>query len=260
MNSFRFWTLPRPGDVLILYGTGLGPPIGGVDTTLPLTVISERLPRFMWAGSHRRTFRTTADRLAVRGLTRLYLRFRKNAPIGCQVSIVVQTSNLGTPIVSNGPATAIAPTDHGPCVDPVDAFSSTLLTFPANSTILGISLQQNVTVTPTSGTSTTSATTDTYQILATGFTPAQFAALAPTMAESSNGSCFSGYVPATPAAASLPAATYLDIGPSITLTPPSGSPFMIPATAPGVFLGKSSAGIPAGLWGLQAREAPTWVL
>jgi hypothetical protein len=70
------------------------------------------------------------------------------------------------------------------------------------------------------------------------------------MAQSSNNSCFSGYVPTVTATApaSLPAATYLDLGPSITLTPPGGSPFMLPAAAAGVFLGKNSAGIPPGFW------------
>jgi hypothetical protein len=237
-----------PGDILVLFGTGLGPVTGGSDNTLPLAGNLGTAPTVYVGGVASSSVSYYGRSPCCAGLDQIVFTVPPNAPLGCQVSIIVQTSNGGVPIVSNGPATAIGATHHTPCSDPVDAFPPALLSFPVSSSILGIALQQNIAVNPTT-TPPKSTTTDNYQILVTQFTPAQFAALAPLMAQSSNNSCFAGFVPATAAPIGLPQATYLDIGPSVTLTPPSGTPFPIPAAAAGVFVGQSSAGIAGGNWG-----------
>jgi len=154
------------------------------------------------------------------------------------------------PIVSNGPTTAIAAAHHMPCVDPVDEFPPSLLSYTGTSKILTVALQQNVAVTPTpGGSSTQSMTNVTDLVLAAQFTQAQINALAPTMAKSSLNSCLTGFVPAPASTPGLPPATYLDIGPAVSLVPPSGAPFAIPAAAPGVFQALNALAIPSGTWG-----------
>ena len=234
-----------PGDSLILFGTGLGSVAGGNDTILPQSGNVGTAPTVYVGGVASPNVSYYGRSPGFPWLDQIVFTVPPNAPLGCQVSIVVQTSNAGVPIVSNGPATAIGAMDHVPCVDPVDAFPAALLSFPANTTVLGISLMQNVTF----SSPTTSRTTDTYQILVTGFTPPQFVALSANMAESSNNSCFSGFVPAVAGPPGPAPATFLDAGPSLTLTPPSGAPITLPAVAAGIFLGGDSLGIPSGPWG-----------
>jgi uncharacterized protein (TIGR03437 family) len=236
-----------PGDILVMYGTGLGPSIGGVDTGVPVTGNLGTAPTVYVGGVASPEVAYYGRSPSLPGLDQIVFTVPQNAPLGCEVSIVVETSNVGVPIVSNGPATAIGAVDHAPCVDPVDAFTS-LLGSPANSTVLGISLQQNTTFTS----ATASTTSDAYQILAAQFTPTQFLDLSANMAESSNNSCFSGFVPAVAPPAGLPPAIFLDAGPSLTLTPPSGAPVAVPAALPGVYLAKNSLGIPPGSWGFTA--------
>jgi uncharacterized protein (TIGR03437 family) len=237
-----------PGDALVLFGTGLGPVAGGNDTILPQSGNIGTVPTVYVGGVPSTNVSYYGRSPGFPGLDQIVFTVPQNAPLGCQVSIVVETSNAGVPIVSNAPATAIGTPDQMPCTDPVDAFPAALLSFPANSTVLGISLQQNTTF----SSPTTSATSTAFQILFTQLTPPQFLALSANMAESSNNSCFSGFVPAVAPPAGLPPAIYLDAGPSVTLVPPSGAPFAVPALAAGVYLGKSSAGIPSGLWGFAA--------
>ena len=234
-----------PGDALVLFGTGLGPVAGGNDTILPQPGNIGPAPTVYVGGVPSTNVSYYGRSPGFPGLDQIVFTVPQNAPLGCQVSIVVQTSNGGVPIVSNAPATAIGAPDHVPCTDPVDAFPAALLSFPANSTVLGIALQQNTSF----SSPTTSATSTVFQILFTQLTPPQFLALSANMAESSNNSCFSGFVPAVAPPAGLPPAVYLDAGTSVTLTPPSGSPIAVPALAAGVYLGQAPAAIPSGPWG-----------
>jgi uncharacterized protein (TIGR03437 family) len=244
-----------PGDVLVMYGTGLGPATGNIDTTNPQAGNIGAAPVVYVGGVASTNVSYYGRSPALPGLDQIIFTVPMNAPLGCHVSIVVQTTNAGVPIVSNAPATALAATDHTPCVDPVNAFPAQILSLPISSTILGISLMENQSFLPTPGSTqlpTTPAITDTYQILASQFTPTQFLGLSLNLAESTEGSCFAGFVPNVATPAALPPATYLDIGTSITLTPPSGSPLILPATAAGVFLGKDSLGVPFGAWGFSS--------
>jgi uncharacterized protein (TIGR03437 family) len=233
-----------PGDILVMYGTGLGPAIEGFDTILPVTGNLGTAPTVYVGGVPSPSVLYYGRSPCCAGLDQIVFTVPQNAPLGCQVSIIVQTSNVGVPIVSNGPTTAIAATDHTPCTDPVDEFPPTFLSFTGNSKVLIVSLQQNVSVSA-GGTSTTS---DTDLVLAAQFTPAQVNALAPTMAKSSLNSCLTGFVPASAGGPALAPAIYLDAGPSVKLTPPSGAPITVPALIPGVYQEKDSLGIPAGAW------------
>jgi len=245
-----------PGDVVVLFGTGLGPANGGVDTSLPAPGnVGSARPTVFVGGAVSPNVTYYGRSPALPGLDQIIFTIPPNAPLGCHVSVVVETQNQGVPIVSNAPATAIAATDHTPCVDPVNAFPAQILGLPVSANILGISLMENqsfVPGAPGASVPSTPVITDTYQILASQFTPNQFLGLSLNLAESTQGSCFAGFVPNVATPATLPAATYLDIGTGITLTPPAGSPLMLPATAPGVFLGKDALGIPFGAWGFSS--------
>jgi uncharacterized protein (TIGR03437 family) len=243
-----------PGDVLVLFGTGLGPSIGGDDTTHPMAGNLGTAPTVFVGGVASPKVSYYGRSPLLPGLDQITFTVPPNAPLGCHVSIIVQTANMGVPIVSNAPATAIAATGHTPCTDPVNAFPAQLLGFPVNSQILGISLVENTSFLPAPGSTTLPAKptiTDTYQILVSQFSPKQFLGLSLNLAESTNGSCFAGFVPNVAVPAALPPANYLDTGTFVTLTPPSGAPFMLPAAGPGVYLGQDSMGVPAGTWGFS---------
>ena len=243
-----------PGDVVVLFGTGLGPAMGNNDTNFPVQGNLGAAPAVYVGGVPSTNVSYYGRSPALPGLDQIIFTIPQNAPLGCHVSVIVQTSNTGVPIVSNAPATSIATTDHVPCNDPVNAFPAQLLGFPISFNILGISLMENMSFLPSApgaAPPTKPTITDTYQILFSQFTPNQFLGLSLNLAESSPGSCFAGFVPNVAVPASLPPATYLDAGIALTLTPPTGAPFMLPAAGPGVFLGKDSLGFPAGTWGLS---------
>ena len=243
-----------PGDIVVLFGSGLGPAIGGDDTTFPVQGNLGTAPLVYVGGVASPNVAYYGRSPALPGLDQIIFTIPPNAPLGCHVSVIVQTSNMGVPIVSNAPATAIAATDHTPCTDPVNAFPAQLLGFPISFDIIGISLMENMSFLPSApgaAIPTKPSITDTYQILVTQFTPNQFLGLSLNLAESSEGSCFAGFVPNVAVPPALPPATYLDAGTALTLTPPSGAPIVLPAAGPGAFLGKDSLGFPAGIWGFS---------
>jgi uncharacterized protein (TIGR03437 family) len=234
-----------PGDIVVMYGTGLGPAIEGFDTILPLAGNLGTAPMVYVGGVPSTAVLYYGRSPALPGLDQIVFVVPQNAPLGCQVSIIVETSNVGVPIVSNGPTTALATTDHTPCVDPVDEFPPSALTSGGNFSGLIIALVQNTTFTAPN----TSTTSGTELVVTAQFTPAQLFAYAPTMAKSSFNSCLTGFVPNPPPMV-LPNGTFLNAGPSVTLTPPSGAAIAIPTMTPGFYLGTNSVGIPSGAWNL----------
>ena len=234
-----------PGDILVMYGTGLGPAIEGFDTILPVTGNLGTAPTVYVGGVASPSVLYYGRSPCCAGLDQIVFTVPQNAPLGCQVSIIVQTSNVGVPIVSNGPTTAIAATDHMACTDPVDEFPEAALSLTGNFKGLIISLVQNTTFTSPN----TSTTSGSELVIAAQFTAAQLNAYAPTLAKSSENSCLTGFVP-NPAPVVIPPATFLDAGTSVTLTPPSGAPIAVPAAVPGFYMGKNSVGIPSGAWSI----------
>jgi len=246
-----------PGDILVLFGTGLGPSIGDIDTVYPLQGNLGTTPLVYVGGVLAPEVSYYGRTPIYPGLDEIIFTVPPGVPMGCHVSIIVETSNLGVPIVSNGPDTAMSATHHTPCTDPVDAFPPALLASTENSNVLSVSLTENqsyVPSTPGAAPPTTPAVTDTYQVLATQFTPTTLFDLQFLLVEATQGqgNCLPGFVPASVPSLGLPPGVYLDAGKSITLTPPSGAPFMLPEASPGVYLGKDSAGFPAGTWSLSA--------
>jgi len=256
-NPFELVTVvdtAAPGDVVVLFGTGLGPAISGIDTSYPIEENIGTAPTVYVGGVPSPDVSYYGRSPAEPGLDQIIFTIPPNAPQGCHISIVVETANLGVPIVSNAPATAISSTDHTPCVDPENAFPAMLLGAPFSFNVLGILFTENQSFLPAAGSTTIPAKpaiSDTYQILTAEFTPTQFLDLPLAFAQSSNGSCFAGFVPNVATPATLPPATYLDAGTSAALSPPVGARFMLPAAGPGVFQGQDSLGIQYGTWYLS---------
>lgn len=244
-----------PGDILVVLGTGLGPSIGDIDTTFPIQGNLGTAPLVYVGGVLSPNVAYYGRTPIFPGLDEIIFTVPQGVPMGCHVSIIVQTANLGVPIVSNAPDTAISATTHTPCTDPVEAFPPALLARTGNTNTLNISLTENQSYVPgTAGGAipTTPVTTDTYQVLTAQFTPSQIFPLQFVIVEATQGNCLPGFVPNVAAPPLLPPATYLDAGNAITLTPPSGAPIMLPAAATGTYVGKDSAGFAAGTWGLSA--------
>jgi len=252
-----------PGDVLVLLGTGLGPSIGDIDTNYPIQGNLGTAP-IVYVGEVPSPNVSYYGRTPIYpGLDEIIFTVPMNAPLGCHVSIIVQTANLGVPIVSNVPNTAIAATDHTPCTDPVNGFPAAALADPASSNNFVVSLIENQSFLPSTPGGTIPSKpviADTYQILAPQFTPFELFAVSLTLAEASQGTCEAGFAPNVATPATPPPATYLNIGNPLTLTPPSGSPIVLPAALPGIFVGADSLGIAPGTWTLAtpggANEGP----
>lgn len=240
------------GDIVVLYGTGLGPVNAGqTDTSLPLAGNVGSAPTVFVGGVAAASVAYDGRSPCRVGLDEIAFTIPTGVPTGCQVSIIVQTSNGTVPIESNGPTTAIAATHHTSCTDPVDFVPPSLLSSTTNTKALAVSLKQQIQVNSNGGSSTTSTTTAKAQSFVLQFTPAQLATLAFTNVESSEGSCFTGITLSSSNGGGPPVATYLNAGSSVTLTPPSGNgaPIALPSVGTGEYQNTTVTSIPSGTWG-----------
>jgi uncharacterized protein (TIGR03437 family) len=214
----------KPGDILTVWGTGLGAtPNGGSDTGPPPAGNIGPAPQVFVGGipSPSVTYWGRAPG-SIPGLDQINFQVPPDAPLGCNVSIVVETTNGGTPAVSNAPTIALANTDGATCSDPTQLVLSSYLNL-SSAKVLSLTAQQTINITgnaggPASGTVSGRAEVDLLQ-----FTQAQLAAIAPTVnVTPSFGSCYVG-INGNPGANGPLNFTPLNAGPAITLTPPSAS-------------------------------------
>ncbi len=210
----------KPGDILTVWGTGLGPtPNGGDDISAPPFGNIGNAPQVFVGGipSPSVSYWGRAPGL-IPGLDQINFQVPPDAPLGCNVSIVVQTTN-GT---SNAPTIALADTDGATCSDPTQVITSSDLTV-SSAKVLVLQAQQTINITgnaggPASGTVSGRAEVDMFQL-----TQAQIAALAPgENVKPTFGSCYVG-INANPSANGPFNPTPLDAGPAITLTPASAT-------------------------------------
>jgi uncharacterized protein (TIGR03437 family) len=209
----------KPGDTLLLWGTGLGP-ITGSDADVPAGGNLDA-PVQVFVGGVAATV-TYHGRSADPGLDQINFVVPPGVT-GCYVTVVVQTGNT----VSNNPTISISP-NGGPCSDAngislsSPAISSALA---ANGhinigSVLLIEESFNISLFGQSINTTTTGASATF----TRFTAAQLATTPSLFGIPSVGSCtvstFNGTNPSNPAAAH---ALGLDAGTAISLTPPSGS-------------------------------------
>lgn len=209
----------KPGDTLLLWGTGLGP-ITGSDADVP-NVVDLGTPVQVFVGGVAATV-TYRGRSADPGLDQINFVVPPGVA-GCYVSVVVQTEST----VSNNPTISIGP-NGGPCSDA----NGISLSSPSVSSALAANGHVNigsVLLTEESfnlslfGQSINTTTTGASATF-TRFTAAQLAATPSLFGIPSVGSCtvstFSGTNPSNPAAAH---ALGLDAGSAISVTPPAGN-------------------------------------
>jgi len=150
----------KPGDTLILWGTGLGgtttdtsgAPFGNVGTQPLVFVGGVQSPSVTYWGRSPGSV----------GLDQIVFTVPQNAPLGCNVGIVVETMNGTTPIVSNGPTLSLAATDGAACSDPNELFPTSIFNPADQSGAKGflVSVAQKAVVSVNSnGTTSTSIST-----------------------------------------------------------------------------------------------------
>src|SRR5262249_53307883 len=184
----------KPGDVLTVWGTGLGAtPSGGGDSDAPPAGNIGSAPQVFIGGvpSPSVSYWGRAPG-SIPGLDQINFQVPPNAPLGCNVSIVVQTTNGATAIVSNAPTIALADTDGANCSDPTAPIPPSLLT-AGNAKVIVVDTEQEVDVNPNPNGTSTSTTSSKAEALFLQLTHAQIAAIAPTVnVEPSLGTCYVG--------------------------------------------------------------------
>jgi hypothetical protein len=236
----------KPGDTLIIWGTGLGP-ITGSDATLPVqTDLGTPIQVFVGGVQANVLYR---GRSADPGLDQINIAVPQGVTPGCNVSLVVQTGNL----VSNITSISIA-ANGGTCSDPNTATQPPTLP-PGKSSykwgVFSVFSETEYLSTINSTTLGASALFEGISGVQTGLPTVQ----GPTVSTASVGSCF-----VTAVTESLPVqvgggssgsvtVTGLDAGASLSLAYPSGSVLALkPQTAvPGYYSGVPTS-LPAGTY------------
>jgi uncharacterized protein (TIGR03437 family) len=238
----------KPGDTLTVWGTGLGatPNNGGDTDAAPLGNIGNAPLVFVGGIQSPSVTYWGRSPNTVPGLDQIDFVVPPNAPLGCNVSIVVQTA---TPVaVSNGPTIALAATDGATCSDPTQNLPPSVFNRSGVKTIF-IALGQNVSSRTNSDGTATTTTTSGASAKFLQFTQANpgpltdDANLVPSL-----GTCYSGFSTGQGGYDSDPA-TDLNAGTSVTLTPPSGNALTLPVQYTGFFASPNTSGaLPSGTW------------
>src|SRR5579883_684142 len=194
----------KPGDTLVIWGTGLGPVAGG-DTNLPAAV-DLGTPIQVLIGNVPATI-TYRGRSGYPGLDQINVVVPQNAPTGCTVGVIVQTTTPAT--VSNAPTIAISP-NGGACSDPTIQVTPSFLN--ANSAkVVYLQLQRQSQVTSQNGQPVTN-TSNAAHLFFWQFSQAQIAAVAQTANTiPSLGTCLTGIVQGN-GGSGLPDAKFLNAG------------------------------------------------
>jgi uncharacterized protein (TIGR03437 family) len=229
----------KPGDSLVVWGTGLGPitgsdAVGATGGNLPAQIQ-------VFVGGVQATVQYQGRTPTAVGLDQINITVPQNAPTGCWVPIVVQTNNAGgTPItVSNTPSIAIAP-NGGACNDPLDIVPQSAVPSLLTKSTINTLIVQLETNSPFAG--------------FLGFTSSQAQALLSgahqdDIANASLNTCTLKIFRGTPTSGFPSVFNGLDAGKSVTFTPPAGSPAIFPLVIPGGYAG-SLAAVPSGTWQL----------
>ena len=247
----------KPGDVLVVWGTGLGA-ITGSDAVIP-TPSDLGTPIRVYVGGAQASV-VYRGRSGSPGLDQINIVVPQGVAAGCNVSLVIQTGN----VVSNTVSIPVAPTG-GTCSDPGAAGTSGTSAAPANlnnyrygaieitsiaetltlngqtstTSLIGAAagFDQVTVTTPTGGTTSTSGTPGTV-IDTTSFGSCSVLTLVTSLTGTGGGgSTGTSGVTVTP----------LDAGKSLSLVPPNGSPIIMTSLAAGSYEGTLSA-LPAGTY------------
>ena len=238
----------KPGDTLTIWGTGLGstPNNGGDTGPAPAGNIGSAPMVFVGGVPSPSVTYWGRSPNSIPGLDQINFVVPANAPLGCNVSIVVQTA---TPVaVSNAPTIALAATDGATCSDPAQSLPSYFFGKSGLKTMF-LSLGQYTNVRRNADGTTTTTTTSEASVSFFQLTEALEMTPGVT-SKPSFGSChtnaiWGGGIPDLPGGS-------LDAGLSITLTPPSGNALVLDLQHPGIYnSGSLSTALPGGTWTLS---------
>jgi uncharacterized protein (TIGR03437 family) len=245
----------KPGDGLTLWGTGLGAlPAGQSDAgaaaggNLPAAIT-------VFVGGVQASIAYQGRTPSAVGLDQINFTVPPNAPLGCNVPIIVQTT-APNPTVSNTATIALAATDGATCSDPVQIVPTSYLGKNSLKVVYtGVTLNSSVNGGGSAGTTITGKAAAGFL----QFTQSQIGPAAVLLnTEPTLGSCITGVV-AGGGPSTMPAASYLNGGASVTLTPPSGSPIVLPAQSQGgltLYQNKNVTAAPSGIWNFSNPGGP----
>jgi uncharacterized protein (TIGR03437 family) len=237
----------KPGDILTIWGTGLGatPDKGGDNAGAPFGNIGNAPLVFVGGIQSPSVTYWGRSPNTIPGLDQINFVVPLNAPLGCNVSIIVQTA---TPVaVSNGPTIALAASNGGTCSDPTQDLPPFVFNRSGLKTIF-VALSQNVSTAANSGETTTTTTQSGASARFVQFNEANpglltdHANLAPSL-----GTCYSGFSNRAGGLDSEPG-TQLNAGTSVTLTSASDA-LTLPVQYTGFYASPyTSTALPGGTW------------
>jgi uncharacterized protein (TIGR03437 family) len=245
----------KPGDSLVLWGTGLGAlPAGQSDAS---AAVGGNLPATIQVlvGGVPATILYQGRTPTAVGLDQINFTVPPNAPLGCNIGIVVQTT-APTATVSNAPTIALAATDGATCTDATQIVPTSYLT-KSSLKAAYVSVNENSSLNGFTGAGNNPSTSTSFGAKAgfLQFTNAQLGMLAASdNTEATLGSCLTGIVVGSGSGPGNPAATYLDGGGSITLTPSSGPAIMLAPQMNGsalIYQNSTLTAAPSGTWGFS---------
>ena len=242
----------KPGDNLVLWGTGLGAlPAGQSDAS---AAVGGNLPATLqvFVGGVPATILYQGRTPTAVGLDQINFTVPPTAPLGCNIGIVVQTT-VPTGTVSNGPTIALASTDGAPCSDPTQYVSESYLT-KNSAQVVYVGVKQTNSLNGFTGAGNNPTVSSNFKATAGffQFTQAQLATSTSLNTEPTLGSCLTGTVAGSGGGGNGgPAAGYLNGGASVTLTPPSGAPVVLPSQNSGsqlIYQSTNLTAAPSGTW------------
>lgn len=237
------------GDELVMYGTGLGPLPAGAGDAMAAEGPIPPVPLEVFVGGIPATVVYQGRTPTATGLDQINFVVPANAPLGCNVAVTVLT-NGPTGITSNSPAISLATRDGIACSDPTQIIPTSALS-KSSFKVADVGLEESAMLSY-SGNPPTSSTSTSFKAKAgfIQFSQAQVASqLTGINTEPTLGSCVTGtFAGSSSPGGGSPVGTYLDAGASVTLTPPAGSPLVIPAVQTGAYQTSNPTTIPSGTW------------
>jgi uncharacterized protein (TIGR03437 family) len=227
----------KPGDTLIIWGTGLGPlPTGQSDASgAPLDPIAAQTQVLVGGVPAMVVYQGRTPGSA--GLDQIVFVVPSGAPLGCAVPVMLETTNGTALTVSNSPTIALASSDGAACTDSVQNVQpSTEATLLAKSNIrlLAANMNQSVVYNPSLSGTLTPSTTASASVYMVNYTPAQFQAQAPSFTTTpSLGTCVTTTYQGSDSG--KPTGTGMNGGSPVTITPSSGAQLILSATATGIY-------------------------
>jgi uncharacterized protein (TIGR03437 family) len=243
----------KPGDTLVMYGTGLGPLPAGQSDSDGATEGDLPTPIVVFVGNVEALVVYHGRTPTLTGLDQINFMVPANTPLGCSIPVSVVTigSSVASNVPSNVPTISVAPADGMPCTDPTQIVPTSALG-KSSVEVAFVGLKQSSMLND-SGNSTSTTTTARAKAGFFQFSQAQLMSQFTSLnVEPTLGTCVTGTFAGSGPSGGSPVATYLDGGTSITLTPPSGAPIEVPSVGTGVYqTGNLTVPFPFGTWGFS---------